>query len=108
MVEYKRGRGELKKRSIETLRLHKKVRKMSAHNGVFPGARPIRSGHVGTGGGESFQQQQHIEGGARDLHRLLEAAMKETNEKRQEFEEMEKQAIRTALIEERSRFCLFV
>jgi hypothetical protein len=39
---------------------------------------------------------------------MLEVALRETTEKRQAFEETEKQAIRTALCEERSRFCIFV
>ncbi|XP_017781337.1 PREDICTED: mucin-5AC isoform X4 [Nicrophorus vespilloides] len=72
--DYKRARAELKKRSTDTLRLQKKMRK-------------------GAGG---------------DLQKRLEYGLQDVTERRQLLEETEKQAVRAALVEERSRFCLFV
>lgn len=74
-TDYKRARTELKKRSTDTLRLQKKVRKGSK-----------------TG----------------DLQRRVESCMQDVNERRFVLEETEKKAVRAALIEERSRFCVFV
>lgn len=74
-VEYKRTRHEIKKKSSDTMRLQKKVKKAS-----------IRG----------------------DLQRTLDCALQDVNDKFLLLEETEKQAVRTALIEERSRFCLFV
>lgn len=56
-----------------------------------------------SGGGDAFGLH-----GNRELNKVLEVALRETTEKKQAFEDAEKHAIRTALIEERSRFCLFV
>lgn len=116
MLEYKRTRGELKKRTIDTLRLQKKLRKGGINNGgmssSFTAGTLQRPGGIGntmstSSGGEPIYQQG-LAGGNRELHKMLEIAMRDTSEKRLTFEEGEKQAIRTALIEERSRFCLFV
>lgn len=89
--EYKRARAELKKRSTDTLRLQKKVRK-----GVTggPGGGGGGGGAPGPGGG--------------DLQRRVEASLMDVNERRQLLEEAEKRAVRAALVEERSRFCLLV
>lgn len=73
-LDFKRARAELKKRSTDTLRLQKKVRK----------------------------------GGSGELQKRLEYGLQDVNERRQLLEETEKQAVRSALLEERSRFCLFV
>lgn len=43
-----------------------------------------------------------------ELQRRLECGLQDVTERRQLLEETEKQAVRAALIEERSRFCLFV
>lgn len=43
-----------------------------------------------------------------DLQRRLECNLQDVTERRQLLEETEKQAVRAALVEERSRFCLFV
>ncbi|KAF5301345.1 hypothetical protein FQA39_LY10743 [Lamprigera yunnana] len=72
--DYKRARSELKKRSTDTLRLQKKVRK----------------------------------GASGDLQKRLEYGLQDVTERRQLLEETEKQAVRAALIEERSRYCTFV
>lgn len=64
----------MKKRSTDTLRLQKKMKK-------------------GSGG---------------DLQKRLEYGLQDVNEKRHLLEETEKKAVRAALLEERSRFCLFV
>ncbi|KAL3288715.1 hypothetical protein HHI36_003150 [Cryptolaemus montrouzieri] len=72
--DYKRARNELKKRSTDTLRLQKKMRK-------------------GAGG---------------DLQKRLECGLQDVTERRQILEETEKHAVRAALLEERSRFCIFV
>ncbi|XP_054278947.1 protein MTSS 1 isoform X3 [Macrosteles quadrilineatus] len=73
--DFKRARAELKKRSTDTLRLQKKVRK-----GCKTG----------------------------ELQRKVESCMQDVNERRYILEETEKKAVRAALIEERSRFCVFV
>ncbi|KAK4885483.1 hypothetical protein RN001_001754 [Aquatica leii] len=72
--DYKRARSELKKRSTDTLRLQKKVRKSASG----------------------------------ELQKRLECGLQDVTERRQLLEETEKQAVRAALIEERSRFCTFV
>lgn len=74
LLDFKRARAELKKRSTDTLRLQKKVRK----------------------------------GGSGDLQKRLEYGLQDVTERRQLLEETEKQAVRAALLEERSRFCQFV
>lgn len=43
-----------------------------------------------------------------ELQRRLECGLQDVTERRQLLEETEKQAVRSALTEERSRFCLFV
>lgn len=43
-----------------------------------------------------------------DLQRRLECGLQDVTERRQLLEETEKQHVRAALVEERSRFCLFV
>lgn len=115
--EYKRARAELKKRTIETLHLQKKLRKGSLHNGglgsSFHGTLPrshgggggmIQSALAHNGGGE-FGTQGPTSGG---LNKTLESSIREQAEKRQILEDIGKQALRAALTEERSRFCLFV
>ncbi|KAF2898274.1 hypothetical protein ILUMI_07897 [Ignelater luminosus] len=72
--DYKRARSELKKRSTDTLRLQKKVRK----------------------------------GASGELQKRLECGLQDVTERRHLLEETEKQAVRAALVEERSRFCTFV
>ncbi|ODN05550.1 Metastasis suppressor protein 1 [Orchesella cincta] len=113
--EYKRARAELKKRTIETLRLQKKLRKGGLHNGSlsssFHGTLP-RS-HGGSSmiqsalahNGSDMSHQGLPQGG---LNRTLESSMRDQTEKRQVLEEVGKLALRAALTEERSRFCLFV
>jgi len=59
-------------------------------------------------GGDTLGPLHHGGAGNRDLNKVLEVALRDTADKRQQFEETEKQAIRAALIEERSRFCTFV
>ncbi|CAL1546265.1 unnamed protein product [Lymnaea stagnalis] len=46
--------------------------------------------------------------GKSDMHHKLESAMLEVNSKYHQLEETEKNSVRAALIEERSRFCLFI
>ncbi|XP_021943395.2 uncharacterized protein LOC110841623 isoform X3 [Folsomia candida] len=99
--EYKRARTELKKRSIETIRLQKKLRKGSSHNGgSFTGTLPRSGGSNGSDTGSLH--------GGNQLNRILEVALRDNADKRQAFEDAEKVAIRNALLEERSRFALFV
>jgi len=43
-----------------------------------------------------------------DMHTKLDSAMQEVQDKYLLLEETEKSAVRNALIEERSRFCVFV
>ncbi|XP_014255401.1 MTSS1-like protein isoform X2 [Cimex lectularius] len=73
--DYKRARTELKKRSTDTLRLQKKVKKGSKGS---------------------------------DLQRRVECSLQDMNERKQVLEDIEKKAVRSALIEERSRYCLLV
>nr|XP_015918537.1 uncharacterized protein LOC107447986 isoform X2 [Parasteatoda tepidariorum] len=72
--EFKRAKQELKKKSSDTLRLQKKVRKV----------------------------------GVIDIRRTLDSALQDVTDKYLLLEEIEKQSVKKALIEERSRFCLFV
>ncbi|CAL1261101.1 unnamed protein product [Larinioides sclopetarius] len=72
--EYKRVRQDIKKKSSDTLRLQKKVRKTPKG----------------------------------DAKKTLDSAIRDVNNKYHLLEETEKQALRKALIEERSRYCLFV
>jgi hypothetical protein len=74
VIEYKRARAELKKRSTDTLRLQKKARK-----------------------GKNVE-----------LQRRMETSLQDVTERRHLLEETEKKAVKLALVEERSRFCLFV
>lgn len=47
-------------------------------------------------------------GAGGDLQKRLEYGLQDVNERRQLLEETEKHAVRSALLEERSRFCAFV
>ncbi|XP_019910647.2 protein MTSS 1 isoform X7 [Esox lucius] len=75
--EHKKARSEIKKRSLDTLKLQKKAKKADA---------------LGRG----------------DVQPQLHNAMQDVSDKYLLLEETEKQAVRKALIEERSRFCAFV
>ena len=46
--------------------------------------------------------------GKSDIQSRLDSAMQEVNEKYMYLEQAEKNAVRTSLIEERGRFCLFI
>lgn len=70
---YKKARGEIKKRSIDSGRLQKKVRK-----------------------------------GQNSMQRMLESAVQEVNDHYFVLLETERQAVRQALTEQRSQFCIFV
>ncbi|ESO90872.1 hypothetical protein LOTGIDRAFT_122591, partial [Lottia gigantea] len=78
--EYKKAKHEIKKASSDTVRLQKKVKK----DGV------------------------NIFTGKNDMQSKLDHAMHDVNDKYKLLEETEKNALRTALIEERGRFCLFI
>uniref|UniRef100_A0A8C7LFN2 MTSS I-BAR domain containing 1 n=1 Tax=Oncorhynchus kisutch TaxID=8019 RepID=A0A8C7LFN2_ONCKI len=71
--EYKKVRSEIKKKSLDTLKLQKKAKK-----------------------------------GRGDVQPQLNSAMQDVNDKYLLLEETEKQAVRKALVEERSRLCTFV
>lgn len=53
-------------------------------------------------------QKKARKGATGELQRRLECGLQDVTERRQLLEETEKQAVRSALTEERSRFCLFV
>ncbi|RUS86846.1 hypothetical protein EGW08_005383 [Elysia chlorotica] len=76
--EYKKAKQEIKKAASDTIRLQKKVKK----------------------GGSSH--------GKTEMQYKLDASMLEVNSKYHQLEEAEKNSLRSALIEERSRFCLFI
>ncbi|XP_055780551.1 protein MTSS 1-like isoform X3 [Salvelinus fontinalis] len=71
--EYKKVRSEIKKKSLDTLKLQKKAKK-----------------------------------GRGDVQPQLNSAMQDVSDKYLLLEETEKQAVRKALVEERSRLCTFV
>ncbi|XP_071251850.1 protein MTSS 1-like isoform X3 [Salvelinus alpinus] len=71
--EYKKVRSEIKKKSLDTLKLQKKAKK-----------------------------------GRGDVQPQLNSAMQDVSDTYLLLEEMEKQAVRKALVEERSRLCTFV
>ncbi|CAG2191443.1 unnamed protein product [Mytilus edulis] len=52
--------------------------------------------------------QKKVKKGKSDMQTKLDHAMKDVTDKYMMLEEAEKSAVRTALIEERSRFCLFI
>ncbi|XP_072290604.1 MTSS I-BAR domain containing 2a isoform X2 [Eucyclogobius newberryi] len=71
--EYKRSRQEIKRKSLDTIKLQKKARK-----------------------------------GRGNLRPQLDSAMQDVNDLYLLMEETEKQAVRRALLEERSRYCAFI
>ncbi|XP_066592789.1 protein MTSS 2 isoform X2 [Prorops nasuta] len=85
--EYKRARAELKKQSTDTLRLQKKkARKSHIHN--------------------QFQGHTQDTSETSELNKMLETSAAVVQEKRLSLEEIERKAVRAALLEERGRFCL--
>ncbi|KAK0090289.1 hypothetical protein PV325_001520 [Microctonus aethiopoides] len=98
--EYKKAKSELKKRSTDTLRLQKK----KARKGIVP---PSSHG-VGGGGIHNHMSSAGVQGNRIDdaeLNRLLESSAAVVHEKRVSLEETERKAVRSALLEERGRFC---
>ena len=49
-----------------------------------------------------------FDSGKNEMQTKLDFAMQDVNAKYQQLEELEKNSVRTALIEERGRFCLFI
>uniref|UniRef100_A0A1A7XRW9 Metastasis suppressor 1-like n=2 Tax=Iconisemion striatum TaxID=60296 RepID=A0A1A7XRW9_9TELE len=82
--EYKRSRHEIKKKSSDTMKLQKKARKEMQE-------------------GLSIREQRRG-----DLQPQLDSAMQDVTDMCLLMEEMEKQAVRRALVEERGRFCTFI
>ena len=57
---------------------------------------------------DTMRLQKKVKKGKSDMQNKLDHAMKEVTDKYMMLEEAEKTAVRTALIEERGRFCLFI
>ncbi|CAC5400921.1 MTSS1 [Mytilus coruscus] len=57
---------------------------------------------------DTMRLQKKVKKGKSDIQTKLDHAMKDVTDKYMMLEEAEKSAVRTALIEERSRFCLFI
>ncbi|XP_036362798.1 protein MTSS 1 isoform X28 [Octopus sinensis] len=57
---------------------------------------------------DTIRLQKKVKKGKSDIQSRLESALQDVNDKYLVLEETEKNAVRTALIEERSRFCMFV
>lgn len=57
---------------------------------------------------DTVRLQKKVKKGKNDMQSRLDSAMHDVNEKYMLLEEQEKNAVRTALIEERGRFCHFV
>ncbi|XP_057372152.1 protein MTSS 1-like isoform X2 [Daphnia carinata] len=103
--EYKKVRADIKKRTAEAQRWQKKAKK-------------IRSGMAGGGShATAMMGQQMNPTGANDrqlnaanqeLLRAADAAQIDLNSRLALLQETEKQALKSALVEERSRYCLFV
>lgn len=89
ILEYKKVRAELKKRSTDTLRLQKKKARKGQH---LHGQGQLQG--LGTSSGDI------------ELNRMLESSAAAIQEKRLSLEETERRAVRAALLEERGRFCL--
>ncbi|XP_060566052.1 protein MTSS 2-like isoform X2 [Ruditapes philippinarum] len=87
--DYKRAKQDIKKCAADTVRLQKKVKKAAA-NGSVPTS-PL-----------------WFDEGKQDMQSRLDNAMQEVNEKYILLEDQEKKSVRTALVEERGRFCHFV
>ncbi|XP_046397580.1 protein MTSS 1 isoform X2 [Ischnura elegans] len=99
--EYKKAKAELKKKSTDTLRLQKKA----ARKGGVGGNMPNIGNNTGSGG--NIMTTSCGPGGP-DLQRQLDVSMADVNERRHLLEEAEQKAACAALVEERSRYCIFV
>lgn len=97
LVEYKKARTELKKKSCDTLRLQKKKARKGLQQQQIYGTLPH---------GVSQCNATNLAGDA-EFGRLLESSAAVVQEKRQTLEETERKAVRAALLEERGRFCQF-
>lgn len=89
ILEYKKARAELKKRSTDTLRLQKKKARKGQHL------------H-----GQGQSQGLGTLSGDVELNRMLQSSAAVVQEKRLSLEDTERRAVRAALLEERGRFCL--
>ncbi|XP_071443680.1 SH3 and multiple ankyrin repeat domains protein 1 isoform X5 [Hetaerina americana] len=99
--EYKKARAELKKKSTDTLRLQKKA----ARKGAVGGNITAMSNNSGPGGN---MMTVSCGPGGPDLQRQLDVSMADVTERRHLLEEAEQKAACAALVEERSRYCIFV
>lgn len=84
--EFKRCRGELKKRSQDTLRLQKKARKSSSQ--AMMGANTL-----------------YVD---KSIKSMMESSMMDVTQRRTELEDVERKSLRAAMLEERMRYCAFV
>ncbi|KAL8558627.1 hypothetical protein ACOMHN_058186 [Nucella lapillus] len=57
---------------------------------------------------DTMRLQKKVNKGKNEMQKKLEGSMREVNDKYLLLGEMEKSSIRTALIEERTRFCIFI
>ncbi|KAG8236857.1 hypothetical protein J437_LFUL017222 [Ladona fulva] len=108
-IEYKRARAELKKKSTDTLRLQKKAARKGGSMA------PIGNSSGPVGGGSSLVTKLECTGvgtgpviGGPDLQHQLDVSLADVNERRHLLEEAEHKAACAALVEERSRYCIFV
>jgi len=107
--EYKKVRADIKKRTAEAQRWQKKAKKI--RSGVHGGG----GGGPGAGAGGphgvnalAALNERTLNAANQELLRAADAAQVDLNSRLALLQETEKQALRSALIEERSRFCLFV
>ncbi|XP_046461264.1 uncharacterized protein LOC124207718 isoform X3 [Daphnia pulex] len=98
--EYKKVRADIKKRTAEAQRWQKKAKK-------------IRSGMAGStnqqmNAGNTTVGDRQLNAANQELLRAADAAQIDLNSRLALLQETEKQALKSALVEERSRYCLFV
>ncbi|XP_034619483.1 protein MTSS 1 isoform X7 [Trachemys scripta elegans] len=107
--EYKKARQEIKKKSSDTLKLQKKAKKAEALGcESCASSQPSGSLSPSIAPGWFTELESTSSTGRGDIQPQLDSALQDVNDKYLLLEETEKQAVRKALIEERSRFCTFI
>ncbi|CAB1320938.1 unnamed protein product [Coregonus sp. 'balchen'] len=120
--EYKKARQEIKKKSSDTLKLQKKAKKADVFGKSLPPLAPFVSrfsvdlltsvdlSHLCVVSSPSPHTLTPVTlfTGRGDIQPQLDSAMQDISDKYLLLEETEKQAVRKALVEERSRFCTLV
>ncbi|KAI9561377.1 hypothetical protein GHT06_012334 [Daphnia sinensis] len=100
--EYKKVRADIKKRTAEAQRWQKKAKKIRS------GMASHASGMMGQQMNPTGANDRQLNAANQELLRAADAAQIDLNSRLALLQETEKQALKSALVEERSRYCLFV